>query len=514
MNSITTENCIAIDFGTSNTAVYVYKHGNYENPIRESAANYVIPSVAVIDKNGIIVPDKVIKKQSSKAYIYNVKRILGKVKSQFEDSEIDTGMFHSPLKFDEYQNPYFEASYGVGRNKETRNIYPVDVVTEILKKCKEVAERYLDNHLEVRDCVMTIPNYFFDTSKKALKEAARQAGLNVLYFLKEPTAAGIRFISDSNENTDIKEGEMVMVFDFGGGTLDLTLMVRNGNDFEVKGQGGDPNLGGTKIDKLFCEYVLQKYKDENGEDLLGEVGSARYKRYRPDLLDLCREFKEQLSSVNSCDIPLVDFNAECDDMAVSVEEFNDNVMSVIKPRLDRAINEIVSCVNDINHVILVGGSSKIPYIHRYLGNVFSHSKIYNYHNPHTVVVEGAMRVKVNNWYHEVSESLESCLGFKVSDEYNNSKFQLHLRPGLQIPITITRYFNLSGSNIDVYRSFNGRERIEGTIRVKQAREEFGRKMVRVRITCNKDTSVVYSVYSENDREIGKLEISPKIKGLN
>ena len=139
---------------------------------------------------------------------------------------------------------------------------------------------------------------------------------------------------------------------------------------------------------------------------------------------------------------------------------------------------------------------------------------YKYHNPHTVVVEGAMRVKVNNWYHEVSESLESCLGFKVSDEYNNSRFQLHLRPGLQIPITITRYFNLSGSNIDVYRSFNGRERIEGTIRVKQAREEFGRKMVRVRITCNKDTSVVYSVYSENDREIGKLEISPKIKGLN
>ena len=133
MNSITTENCIAIDFGTSNTAVYVYKHGNYENPIRESAANYIIPSVAVIDKNGIIVPDKVIKKQSSKAYIYNVKRILGKVKSQFEDSEIDEGMFHSPLKFDEYQNPYFEVSYKVGRNKETRNIYPVDVVTEILK---------------------------------------------------------------------------------------------------------------------------------------------------------------------------------------------------------------------------------------------------------------------------------------------------------------------------------------------------------------------------------------------
>ena len=113
---------------------------------------------------------------------------------------------------------------------------------------------------------MTIPNYFFDTSKKALREAAKRAGLNVLYFLKEPTTSGIRFISDSNE---IREGEMVMVFDFGGGTLDLTLMVRNGNDFDVKAQGGDPNLGGTKIDEIFCKYVLQK---SNGENSLGEVG--------------------------------------------------------------------------------------------------------------------------------------------------------------------------------------------------------------------------------------------------
>ena len=381
MNSITTENCIAIDFGTSNTAVYVYKHGNYENPIRESAANYIIPSVAVIDKNGIIVPDKVIKKQSSKVYIYNVKRILGKVKSQFEDSEIDEGMFHSPLKFDEYQNPYFEVSYKVGRNKETRNIYPVDVVTEILKKCKVEAEKALDNHLEVRDCVMTIPNYFFDTSKKALKEAAERAGLNVLYFLKEPTAAGICFISDSNENTEIKEGEMVMVFDFGGGTLDLTLMVRKGNDFEVKGQGGDPNLGGTKIDEIFCEYVLQEYKDQYGEELLGEVGSKKYKRNYPKLLESCRQMKEQLSTENNAYIIISDFKKgnekeAIEDMKISVEEFNAKVLKDgnIIQRIETAIKSLLSenhyDKEHISYVILIGGSSKIPYIQDYLKTFF------------------------------------------------------------------------------------------------------------------------------------------------
>ena len=266
MSASKTEDCIAIDFGTSNTAVCIYKNGTYLNPVDIAENYYCIPSVAMIDKHGIHIPDIVDTAQSTKAYVYSVKRILGKVKSQFGDSEIDEGIFHSPLKFDEHQNPYFEVSYGARKNKETRNVYPIEVATESLKKCKKVAEARLDSYPEFRDCVMTIPNYFFDTSKKALREAAKRAGLNVLYFLKEPTTSGIRFISDSNE---IREGEMVMVFDFGGGTLDLTLMVRNGNDFDVKAQGGDPNLGGTKIDEIFCKYVLQK---SNGENSLGEVG--------------------------------------------------------------------------------------------------------------------------------------------------------------------------------------------------------------------------------------------------
>ena len=516
MNSIKTENCIAIDFGTSNTAVYVYKQGKYLNPVYTAETYYCIPSVAVIDKSGVHVPALLDKAQVSKAYIYNAKRILGKVKSQFEDSEIDTGMFHSPLKFDEYQNPYFEVSYKVGRNKETRNIYTFDVVTEILKKCKVEAEKALDNHLEVRDCVMTIPNYFFDTSKKALKEAAKRAGLNVLYFLKEPIAAGICCLDDKEKKRgenrviymDIKEGEMVMVFDFKEDSLDLTLMVRNDDDFEVKAQGGDPGLGGDKIDELFCSHVLQKYKDEYGEDLLGGVGSKKYKRNYPKLLTVCREAKEHLSAVLNCDVPLSEFTAECDDVTVSQEDFEGIIMSKIKPRLDKALeNDIFKRnIDQIKHVILVGGSSKIPYIHRYIRQWIPNAKVHTNQNPHTVVVEGAMRHLVNEY--KVEEVFEDSLGFEVSKEMSE-----HFFPGIRLPCSTIKYFTLhenkEDNQINVYRKVNGKWQLQGKIDL-QATREMGvstDQTVQIRVTCSSDTTVTYTVLDRRRKEIGNLSLA-------
>ena len=517
MSSIKTENCIAIDFGTSNTAVMVYKNGICQNPVYTVENYYCIPSVAVIDKDGIVVPDHLSSLSNSKGYIFNVKRILGKVKSQFKDSEIKEEMFHAPIKFDEHENPYFEVSYGLGKNKGSRNVYPIEVVTAILKKCKSEAEKLLDSHVEVRDCVMTIPNYFFDTSKIALQEAAKKAGLNVLYFVKEPTAAGIRYITGDEE---IKEGETVLVFDFGGGTLDLTIMVRNGNRFEVKAQGGDPNLGGNKIDELFCDYVLQKYKNEYGEDLLGtDITSKKYKRQYSDLLLSCRQLKELLSSSHAADMSLSDLSENIECITVTQDDFNIMILEEggILRRVDNAMSDLFSKTDidtkGISYVILVGGSSKIPYIQEHLKKYFNSIpvSIMLKYNPHTTVAEGAMMVKVNNMYQEVSESLECCLGFKVMDDRSSSELQIDLHPGLKIPIFVTRYFNLSGNDIDVYRSFNGKERIEGTILVKQALEEFGQTMIKVKITCEKDTSVEYIVLSEFGREIGRINIQPKVQ---
>ena len=235
-------------------------------------------------------------------------------------------------------------------------------------------------------------------------------------------------------------------------------------------------------------------------------------------MESCRQYKEQLSSQDNVDIILSDFNGGKGDLRISVEEFNEGVLkgrNIIK-LVDNAISSLLFDNHvdkkHISYIILIGGSSKIPYIKSHLESYFPSIPISDTtkYNPHTTVVEGAMRVKVNNLYQKVSESLESCLGFKVTDEQNNSKLQIDFHPGLQIPISVTRYFNLRGNDIDVYRSFNGSERVEGTISVKQAQEKFGKKLIKVEITCNKDTSIVYSVLSEDGRDIGKLELCPKI----
>ena len=517
MSKVKPEECIAIDFGTSNTAVYTYVNRKLLNPVDTVDTNYCIPSVAMIDRKSIIIPDKLVNTQASKGYIYSVKRILGKNKSQFKDSEIDEGIFHSPINFDDPQDPYFEVSYGSGKSQETRKVYPIEVATEILKKCKDVAEKKIDSHLEVRNCVMTIPNYFFDTSKKALREAARRAGLNVLYFLKEPTAAGICCLDDKEKkqggnseviNMEIKEGEMVMVFDFGGGTLDLTLMVRNDDDFEVKAQGGDPGLGGDKIDELFCSHVLQKYKDEYGEDLLGGVGSKKYKRNYPKLLTVCREAKEHLSAVLNCDVPLSEFTAECDDVTVSQEDFEGIIMSKIKPRLDKALeNDIFKRnIDQIKHVILVGGSSKIPYIHRYIRQWIPNAKVHDSRNPHTVVVEGAMRHLVNEY--KVEEVFEDSLGFEVSKEMSE-----HFFPGIRLPCSTIKYFTLhenkEDNQINVYRKVNGKWQLQGKIDL-QATREMGvstDQTVQIRVTCLNDTTVTYTVLDRRRKEIGNLSLA-------
>ena len=509
MSKVKPEDCIAIDFGTAYTAVCVYVNGKYCNPVLCAETNFCIPSVAAIDKYGITVSDKLIKPHPSKGYIYNVKRILGKDKRQFEESEIDEEVFHSLLKFDELQNPYFEVSYGTGSSAESRNVYPIEVVTEILKKCKNMAEIFLDSHFDVLNCVMTIPNYFFDPSKKALREAAKRAGLNVLYFLKEPTAAGIRFISDPNAKPRIKEGEIVMVFDFGGGTLDLTLMVRNGDDFDVKAQGGDPSLGGDKIDEIFCKYVLQSYQNQYGEDLLGDnVGSKRYKKKYAKLLDLCREGKEILLSNRCSVIPLGDFNVELDGMSITVEEFNGNVMKIIQSRIDTVLeNDIFKRnIDQIKHVILVGGSSKIPFIHNYIRQWIPNAKVHRSHSPHTVVVEGAMRHLVNEY--NVEEVFEDSLGFEVNKEMSE-----HFYPGIRLPCSTIRYFTLNNNRDDnkikVYRKVNGKWRIEGVIDLQAALEMGIRtgQTVQIRVTCTNDTSVTYTVLDRKRKEIGTLDLS-------
>ena len=386
MSSQTFDDTVFIDFGTSITTVRVLRNGDIINPVACVHTHNFIPSVAMVDDSGITIPDY-ITRLPTKGYVYNVKRIIGKSRDQFKDSNISEELFHSLLEFDAKGKPYFEVSYGRPNNRQKKLVYPEEIVREILKKCKEKAEKELDHPVD--KCVMSIPNYFFDTSKEALRQAAKDAGLEVQYFVKEPTAMGVNFIHYSSD-LGIRDGELVLVFDFGERALDLTVMRRKKNNFVVEAQGGNPNLGGNNIDQSICQWALKTYEDLYGVKPLGSnPDSARYKRNYSLLLNYCRECKEMLSSQLSFDIPLSNLGVE-NDRTLTQKEFNNAIMqNDILISAEEALQPILNEYGkEIDHIILCGVSSNIPIIKSFLQDLIPDVPIHKPVNPQMLVVEG------------------------------------------------------------------------------------------------------------------------------
>ena len=398
MSSQTFDDTVFIDFGTSITTVRVLTNGEIVNPVACVHTHNFIPSVAMVDDSGITIPDY-ITRLPTKGYVYNVKRILGKSRDQLKGSNISEELFHSLLEFDANGKPYFEVSYGRPNNRQKKLVYPEEIVREILKKCKEKAEKELDHPVD--KCVMSIPNYFFDTSKEALRQAAKDAGLEVQYFVKEHTAIGVNFIHDSSD-LGIRDGELVLVFDFGERALDLTVMRRKKNNFVVEAQGGNPNLGGNNIDQSICQWALKTYENDYGVNPLGSnPDSARYKRNYSLLLNYCRECKEMLSSQLSFDIPFSNLGVD-NDITLTQKEFNnaimrDDILILVEEALQPILNEYG---REIDHIILCGGSSNIPIIESFLKDLIPDVPIHKPVDPQMLVVEGIATIAKYDLAHD------------------------------------------------------------------------------------------------------------------
>ena len=398
MSSQTIDDTVFIDFGTSNTTVRVLRNDGIVNPVACVQSHNCIPSVAMIDDSGIAIPDY-ITRQPTKGFVYNVKRILGKSRDQLKGSNISEELFHSLLEFDANGKPYFEVSYGRPNNRQKKLVYPEEIVREILKKCKEKAEKELDHPVD--KCVMSIPNYFFDTSKEALRQAAKDAGLEVQYFVKEHTAIGVNFIHYSSD-LGIRDGELVLVFDFGGGTLDLTVMRRKKNNFVVEAQGGNPNLGGNNIDQSICQWALKTYEDLYGVKPLGSnPDSARYKRNYSLLLNYCRECKEMLSSFLAIDIPFSNLGLDSDITLIQCVFNNaimrDDILILVEEALQPILNEYG---REIDHIILCGGSSYIPIIKSFLQDLIPDVSFHKPVDPQMLVVEGIATIAKYDLAHD------------------------------------------------------------------------------------------------------------------
>jgi molecular chaperone DnaK len=317
---------VGIDLGTTNSVVAVLSGGEPE-VIANSEGSRTTPSVVAFAKNGEVLVGEVAKRQA----VTNVDRTIRSVKRHMGDS-----------------------TWKVDIDGKTYN--PQEISARVLQKLKRDAESYLGE--TITDAVITVPAYFSDAERQATKEAGTIAGLNVLRIVNEPTAAALAYGLDKGE----KE-QTILVFDLGGGTFDVSLLEIGDGVIEVKATSGDNHLGGDDWDQRIIDWLADKFKAANGIDL------TKDKMAMQRLREAAEKAKIELSSSQqtSINLPYITQDAEKNplflDESLSRAEFQKitgDLLERTKAPFQNVIKDAGISLSEIDHVVLVGGSTRMP----------------------------------------------------------------------------------------------------------------------------------------------------------
>jgi len=390
---------IGIDLGTTNSVAAIRKVKT--EIIKNSEGDAITPSCVTIGKKGILqISDLIIgrdalewKKQNPQNTITAVKRLMGR---NFDDIEIQK-LIQS--KFQQYKI----SEYGKGsRNSiavtlNDSEYTPQEISAEILKKIKRDSEKILKDKIEY--AVITVPAYFNDKQKHATRTAATLAGLKVRRLLPEPTAAAISFGVDEI-NADYAEN--IIIFDFGGGTFDLSILTISGGQFIEQGKGGDMWLGGDDIDKLILDYALKSFAEENDIDdidslietqnikrknlFIGELQAA-VEKAKISLTKESVAYIEVSGILKSSDGIILDMDIE-----ITREKF-DELIADITAKIVKLTKDLIVDIDFsddlIDKILLVGGSARIPAVIQAMKKEFGDEKIILHERPMLAVAEGA-----------------------------------------------------------------------------------------------------------------------------
>ncbi len=364
---------IGIDLGTTNSCVAVFE-GNEPVVIANSEGKRTTPSVVGFVNNGERKVGDPAKRQAitnPKKTIYSIKRFMGET---YEQSAKEVARVPYPVV---NENGY--PRIDVDNKKYT----PQEISAMILQKMKKTAEDYLGQ--EVKDAVITVPAYFSDSQRQATKEAGQIAGLNVMRIVNEPTAAALAYGIDKS-NKDMK----IAVFDLGGGTFDISILEFGGGVFEVLSTNGDTHLGGDDFDQVIIEWLANGFKADEGIDLRKDPMAMQR------LKEAAEKAKIELSSSPSTEINLPYISAE-DGMPkhlvktltrAQFEQLAHDLIQACLAPCQKAVSDAGIKTSDIDEVILVGGSSRIPAVQTLVKNYFGKEPSKGV-NPDEVVAVGA-----------------------------------------------------------------------------------------------------------------------------
>ncbi|YCJ94065.1 MAG: molecular chaperone DnaK [Candidatus Karelsulcia muelleri] len=365
---------IGIDLGTTNSCVSVME-GNSPVVIPNSEGKRTTPSIIAFLEGGETKVGDPAKRQAvtnPNKTIFSIKRFMGR-----NFSEVTEELKNVPYKIIKGENDTPRVSIG-------KKLYsPQEISAIILQKMKKTAEDYIGN--EVKKAVITVPAYFNDAQRQATKEAGEIAGLNVERIINEPTAAALAYGLDKNHNNN-----KIVVYDLGGGTFDISILELGEGVFEVLSTSGDTHLGGDDFDKVIIDWLGKEFKKEQGVDLRND--SMAHQR----LKEAAEKAKIELSSSSKTEINLPYITANADGpkhlvktlTRATFEKLSDHLMKRSLDPCKKALEAANLIDKNIDEVILVGGSTRIPKIQEQVEKFFKKTPSKGV-NPDEVVSIGA-----------------------------------------------------------------------------------------------------------------------------
>jgi len=377
MASGTKAPAIGIDLGTTYSCVGVFQHGKVEI-IANDQGNRTTPSYVAFTDSERLVGDSA-KNQAAmnpKHTIFDAKRLIGR---KFDDTSVQNDMKHWPFQVANKEGkPYLQAEY----KGETKTFTPEEISSMVLVKMKEIAEAYIGQ--TVRDAVITVPAYFNDAQRAATKDAGIIAGLNVLRIINEPTAAALAY----GLNQNLTGEKNVLIFDLGGGTFDVSVLsIDEGSLFEVKSTAGDTHLGGEDFDQRLVEHFKHEFLRKYKKDISSNPRALRRLR------TACERAKRTLSNSAQANIEVDSLHEGLDFYTtITRARFEDLCSDLFRQTMEpveRALRDAKLDKSQINEVVLVGGSTRIPRIQKMLSEFMGGRELNRSINPDEAVAHGA-----------------------------------------------------------------------------------------------------------------------------
>ena len=435
------EICVGIDLGTTYSCVGIYQNGQVEIVIDPHTGSRTIASYVSFGENERTIGN-IAKSQSTmnpKNTIYDTKRFIG---MNFSDPKIQEIIPRYPftIKGDNNDKIYFEVDY----KNETKKFYPEEISAMLLSKMKEMAEEYTGK--KATKSVITIPAHFADSQRNATKSAGKIAGFEeVLRIINEPTSAGLAYgIEKNNSSREIN----ILIVDVGGGTADMSILSIDGGLYETKGTAGDKFLGGSDIDNKIVEYMIAEFKRKFKCD--PSSSPKAIKRFK----NAAENVKKNLSTSTTSSIEI--------ESAFEGNDYNSSITrakfeQICSPIFDKCITLIKQVmddtdtkINDINEIVLVGGSTRIPKLQSMISEYFNNKQLNKSINPDEAVcygaaIQGAILTGTND---EKTKDLllVDCCSLNLGIKTNGAIMTPLIEKNSAIPIKKSQTFSTAENN--------------------------------------------------------------------